>query len=549
MAGPQQGGAPMAPMPPQGGIGQEAGPQSKSTYIVDGKPYDTGGTKEECMQSCEMLYDDISIMQRKAERMDAMRSSMSGGGAEGGGESGGFFGDMAGKAVAAKNTFDSAKDLVSGDSAQEKKACEQHCLNTFGYFWEKEGMCFAANATVEVRGRGCVRMRALCVGDEVRMMDGSHEPVLCWLHRHETEMCFFLEIHVEEDDEADEGVDVVENDPTQENDNHIAASADGALERTQSASSDGASSAHSKSNHSTSPSRVSSNCNAHKSGEGERSASSSASSSRNSGDLQVSGRASSTSSISSRSRRRKLVLSRDHLLWSCDTESYIRARDVKVGHTTLEGHKCLHTDFHRTDASSSTSDSAVSISEETEAGPADQDISGLHADAGRSHPLVPGLSSCTSRRRPRARRLLVKDVRVLQARGYYCPLLPSGEIVVDGVRCSCYALPHCHEQLWAHMFRFCSLHSACHLGTLPLRLLCQAQDALAVRSGSNPSIVGQRQDHKIEARSKSGEKTTTDKDHGDLVESLVVRLGMSGPNGLLEIGLQSLSMAASLGLV
>ena len=39
-----------------------------------------------------------------------------------------------------------------------------------------------------MRGRGTVPMRALREGDEVYTRDGTYEPVLCWLHRHEAEL-------------------------------------------------------------------------------------------------------------------------------------------------------------------------------------------------------------------------------------------------------------------------------------------------------------------------------------------------------------------------
>lgn len=54
----------------------------------------------------------------------------------------------------------------------------------------QQPLCFPALATVDVRGRGAVRMDALSVGDEVHIGGGAYSPVFMFTHAIKTESEF-----------------------------------------------------------------------------------------------------------------------------------------------------------------------------------------------------------------------------------------------------------------------------------------------------------------------------------------------------------------------
>jgi len=167
-----------------------------------------------------------------------------------------------------------------------------------------------------------------------------------------------------------------------------------------------------------------------------------------------------------------LELSTEHLVYSRDRDAYVRAGALRAEESVLEVVEVEDQDYH---------DSSLSRSP----------------------------SSSTYRR--------VRSATSVKRRGYYCPQTPSGTLLVDDVRCSCYAVPERYEKMYEHLWRFTNPHSCCHTCMLPW---IKAVEAFGSYQYKGLNVL--KHQH----------------------QPLPIQLVMLGPGGLLQLGMLATSSVA-----
>ncbi|CAD7949294.1 unnamed protein product [Amoebophrya sp. A120] len=653
-------------------LGEEATSSSQSSYMIDGKLYDTGKDKKECNQACEMLFDDIAVLNRQAEKARATKEATAEIGGAAGGE-GDFISKGVGTITAAKGAMGSAQDLMGGKSADdEKRDCTKHCTNTFGWFWEKDTVCFAGSAKVLVRrekmqkssggrkkaaagagknpeascgfltqeelgnhsskvtstrttprarsnnrfGGSCchgapafedvsppccptpstteyevseVEMRELAVGDEIavgKTSDGQMkwEKVLCWLHRDETADCCFLEVELQPDLGSEFLFSSDESGKVDAGDDGPFSAADNSARTYESCE--------------TTTSRTYS--------------SSSTRSPRRAWRKQLSSRLTTPPRFGKNySMPVRLRTSRAHLVFSADRGEFVRAKDLIPAESELEviavvDGRCendnrVHVlggeDEEQMKLCSwwtntqREKEGNAGFSSKSTARPFVQGVdhrartggpTGISAGAVVSTPLAapptgrseetvapsPTTTTSTLRRiRTKQTFLRVKTVREVYERGFYCPLTSSGELLVDNVRCSCYALPEAYHDMYSHVFKLVSMQAACHYGVWPLRKYLET-------CGSTSSLM--MENHHAEQRRRNGTAAIENvaahlqdtacassctneaprlqkkqkKGPAKVIEQpALIQLGMLGPSGILHLAMWTMGAAAALGVV
>eukprot|EP00392_Amoebophrya_sp_AT5.2_P011229 g11304.t1 len=96
-------------------LGGEATSASASSFMIDGKLYDTGNDEKTCEQACEILFDDVAVLKRKADKADAVKAATQSGESEAGAS---YAQRAAGAFQTAKNTTSAMGDMAGGDYAR-----------------------------------------------------------------------------------------------------------------------------------------------------------------------------------------------------------------------------------------------------------------------------------------------------------------------------------------------------------------------------------------------------------------------------------------------
>eukprot|EP00392_Amoebophrya_sp_AT5.2_P011230 g11305.t1 len=200
-----------------------------------------------------------------------------------------------------------------------------------------------------------------------------------------------------------------------------------------------------------------------------------------------------------------LELSTEHLVYSRDRDAYVRAGALRAEESVLEVVEVEDQDYH---------DSSLSRSP----------------------------SSSTYRR--------VRSATSVKRRGYYCPQTPSGTLLVDDVRCSCYAVPERYEKMYEHLWRFTNPHSCCHTCMLQIIAIAASLSLVKVIAAkiiwvgffSSPSPVMLPWIKAVEAFGSYQYKGLNVLKHQH--QPLPIQLVMLGPGGLLQLGMLATSSVA-----